>query len=140
MGWERWATWAGLAGRGPSLGMLLWSQLLAALPLAVRACSLDTEVSSQALGGGAVVCLLFWLRPLGSTLSFSAVGSCVELCSSWITQRTLPGIGLLSALQGPFQRGGCSLMRLPSLENAFDSPGAPAGLQGPMQWVWVGGT
>lgn len=52
----------GGAGRSspPSrLGMLLGSQLLASLPLAVHSCSLDTEWSSQAHDGDAVVCCFF---------------------------------------------------------------------------------
>lgn len=56
MGWECWAAREGLADRGPRLGMLLRSQLLAASPLAVRSCSLDTELSFQAHDGNAGVC------------------------------------------------------------------------------------
>ena len=56
MGWECWAAREGLADRGPRLGMLLRSQLLAASPLAVRSCSLDTEPSFQAHDGNAGVC------------------------------------------------------------------------------------
>lgn len=67
----------GGAGRwSPSPGMLLWSQLLAASPLAACSLSLDTE--SCLLRH--MVMLLFafsslLLRPLGSSVCFSLMGS-----------------------------------------------------------------
>lgn len=90
MGWECWAAREGLADRGPRLGMLLRSQLLAASPLAVRSCSLDTEPSFQAHDGDAGVCSSSLLAQTSWILGvFLYPGSRLRTLS-WSTQRTPP--------------------------------------------------